>query len=345
MKILVIQTASIGDVILSTALLEDLHSLFPPDSIDLLVKKGMEGLFTGHPFLNRLIVWDKSKKFRELFRILREVRKSRYDLILNIQRFALTGLITAASGAPKKIGFDKNLFSFLFTDRVIHDFKPGMHEVIRNLSLMKPLLTGRSRADNLSGVESRCREGRFSSRPRLYPTDADVAGILSYTGKPYVTLAPASLWFTKQYPAEKWIELISGLPGGIHVFLLGSAKDITLCDAIRHGSGKENVRSLAGKLSFLQSAALMQGSLMNYTNDSAPMHLASAVNAPVAAIFCSTTPDFGFGPLSDNQTIIQTKLNLDCRPCGIHGFQQCPRKHFNCAWSIRADQFPLLQGQ
>lgn len=345
MKILVIQTASIGDVILSTALLEDLHSLFPPASIDLLVKKGMESLFTGHPFLNRLILWDKSKKYRELFRILRDVRKSRFDLVLNIQRFAMTGVITAASGAPKKIGFDKNPFSFLFTDRIRHDFQPGMHEVMRNLSLMKPLLTGRKSEGCVPGVESSYQEGCISSRPRLYPTVADSAGILAYTGKPYVTVAPASLWFTKQYPAGKWIELISGLPGDIHVFLLGSGKDISLCEAIRHGSGKEKVISLAGKLSFLQSAAMMQGSLMNYTNDSAPMHLASAVNAPVAAVFCSTSPDFGFGPLSDNQTIIQTELNLECRPCGLHGFRQCPRKHFNCAWSIRADQFPLLHGQ
>jgi heptosyltransferase-2 len=345
MKILVIQTASIGDVILSTALLEDLHSLFPPASIDLLVKKGMEGLFTGHPFLNMLILWDKSKKYREMFRILRVVRKSRYDLILNIQRFALTGLITAASGAPKKIGFDKNPFSFLFTDRITHDFKPGMHEVIRNLSLMKPLLTGRNGADGRSFVEGSFQEGSFSTRPKLYPTTADRAGILAYTGKPYVTVAPASLWYTKQYPSVKWIELIAGLPRGIHVFLLGSGKDISLCEAIRQGSGNENASSLAGKLGFLESAALMQGSLMNYTNDSAPMHLASAVNAPVAAVFCSTTPDFGFGPLSDNQTIIQTELNLECRPCGLHGFQQCPRKHFNCAWSIRTDHFPLLYGQ
>ena len=84
----------------------------------------------------------------------------------------------------------------------------------------------------------------------------------------------------------------------------------------------------------LQSAALMEGALMNYVNDSAPMHLASAMNAPTTAIFCSTIPAFGFGPLSDNCVVIESSQKLNCRPCGIHGSKFCPEKHFNCAEKI-----------
>lgn len=76
---------------------------------------------------------------------------------------------------------------------------------------------------------------------------------------------------------------------------------------------------------------------MNYVNDSAPMHLCSAVNAPVTAIYCSTIPEFGFGPLSDNSHILQTKEKLSCRPCGLHGFKSCPEKHFKCAWGIEVN--------
>jgi heptosyltransferase-2 len=340
-KILIIQTASIGDVILSTPLLENLHSQFPGAAIDLLVKKGMEGLFIGHPFLNRIITWDKSRKFSDLFRILREVRKTKYDLAVNIQRFALTGLLTFASGSAKTIGFDKNPFSLFFTERVKHEIKPGVHEVGRNLALIQPLLSGRTVADTGRDNTGNPDDLPLSSKPRLYPVASDKVRISAYIKEAYVTISPASLWFTKQYPAEKWVELIDGLPAGLNVFMLGARTDHSFCEAIRKQSGKECVINLSGTLSFLESAALIQGAAMNYTNDSAPMHLASAVNAPVAVVFCSTVPEFGFGPLSDNQTIIQTTLALKCRPCGLHGLRECPLKHFQCAWSISSGQFPL----
>ena len=98
-------------------------------------------------------------------------------------------------------------------------------------------------------------------------------------------------------------------------------------------------------LSFLASAALQKGAVLNYVNDSAPMHFATAVNAPVAAIYCSTVPDFGYGPLSDTSFIIETKQALSCRPCGLHGKKQCPQKHFNCAETISLEQIyqPLQQ--
>ena len=70
---------------------------------------------------------------------------------------------------------------------------------------------------------------------------------------------------------------------------------------------------------------------MTFTNDSAPLHFASAVNAPVTAIFCSTIPEFGFGPLSDVAHTIETEEKLLCRPCGLHGKKACPQGHFKCA--------------
>ena len=103
--------------------------------------------------------------------------------------------------------------------------------------------------------------------------------------------------------------------------------------------------SAASSAAFLASAALQKGAVLNYVNDSAPMHFASAVNAPVVAIYCSTVPDFGYGPLSDTSFIIETKQSLSCRPCGLHGKKQCPLKHFNCAETITMEQIyqPLQQ--
>jgi heptosyltransferase-2 len=97
-------------------------------------------------------------------------------------------------------------------------------------------------------------------------------------------------------------------------------------------------QNLCGKLSFLQSAALMQAAEMNYTNDSAPLHFASAMNSPVTAVFCSTVPAFGFGPLRNNGKAVEIKERLSCRPCGLHGHKTCPEGHFKCAMEITNEQ-------
>ena len=73
---------------------------------------------------------------------------------------------------------------------------------------------------------------------------------------------------------------------------------------------------------------------MNFVNDSAPMHLASSVNAKTTAIFCSTVPEFGFGPLSDLSQVVEIKEKLKCRPCGLHGKKACPEGHFKCGFEI-----------
>jgi heptosyltransferase-2 len=95
---------------------------------------------------------------------------------------------------------------------------------------------------------------------------------------------------------------------------------------------------LAGKLTFLQSAALMKSAVMNYANDSAPLHFASAVNANITGIFCSTIPAFGYTPLSEKSIIIETTEKLTCRPCGMHGKKSCPEGHFKCGFSIHNEQ-------
>ena len=149
----------------------------------------------------------------------------------------------------------------------------------------------------------------------------------------YVCVAPASVWYTKQWPAEKWVALIKQLPADRQVALIGAPGDLALCERIARDAGRGEV--WAGKISLLATAVLMRDATMNYVNDSAPLHIASAMNAPVTAIFCSTVPAFGFGPLGENARIMQMKEPLYCRPCGLHGYASCPQGHFNCAKGIQ----------
>ena len=328
-KILVIQTASIGDVILATALLEKLHRFYPDASIDILIKNGMESLFEGHPFIHRLLIWDKSIKYGSFYRLLREVRSEQYDLVINIQRFTLTGILTALSGGKTTIGFDKNPLSRFFSSRIPHEIGQGIHETQRNQKLIAELTDGKAEKPKLY------IEGMPDAGYRVPDKNDEIyqSGIRHQASGIYYTVSPASLWFTKQFPAERWAELIREMPAGAAVYLLGSASDFNLCEEIKN-EGRRTIVNLAGQLTLLESAALMQGAKMNFTNDSAPMHLASAVNAPVTVVYCSTMPEFGFGPLSNNSAIVEVQEQLSCRPCGLHGRNSCPEGHFKCAVDI-----------
>jgi ADP-heptose:LPS heptosyltransferase len=320
-KFLVIQTAFTGDVVLATALIEKLHLFFPNAQIDFLVRKGNEGLLKDHPFLHETLIWNKKEnKKKNLFNLLKKIRKEKYDTVINLQRFVSTGLLTAFSGATEKIGFDKNPFSFLFTKKIKHGLTNGKHEVERNNELIQ-LFT-----DNTF------------TKPRLYPSAKNYDEIKKYTLQPYVCMMPASVWFTKQYPIEKWIDLINHFPETYNIYLLGGKEDVSLCKKIKENVSGNKIEVLAGKLNFLSSAALMKTAAMNYTNDSAPLHFASAVDAAVTAIFCSTVPAFGFYPLSTKSFIVETKEILECRPCSLHGQKACPLGHFKCAYTIENEQ-------
>lgn len=328
-KILVIQTAFIGDVVLATAMLESIHQQNPAASISILVRKGNEALFNLHPFIDQVFVWDKKQnKYGHWLQLLFTIRKYQFYAVINVQRYAATGLWTALSGAKMKIGFDKNPFAFLFTNTIPHQsIGNGLHETERNQALLSPL-------------------GIFpNAKPALYPSLQDQKQVEGYQAKPYLCMAPASVWFTKQFPLHQWIKLLHSIPFEGPIYLLGGPGDKHLNDQILQAVQNPNLVNMAGRLSFLASAALQKGALLNYVNDSAPMHFASAVNAPVAAIYCSTVPDFGYGPLSDTSFIIETKQALSCRPCGLHGKKQCPQQHFNCAETITIEQIyqPLQQ--
>lgn len=321
-KILIIQTAFIGDVILATALIEKIHAFLPESEIDFLLRKGNEALLLGHPKLRKVHIWNKKEgKQKNLSRLIRAIRKEKYDVVINIQRHFSMGLLTAFSGAKRRIGFDKNPLSFLFSKKITHLFGGGLHEVQRNQMLIEDFTDEQA------------------AMPQLYPSQADFERVSSYKTTNYYCMAPASVWFTKQFPREKWAKLCDTLPASQAIYLLGAPTDTALCEWIKAQSTHPQVHILAGKISLLESAALMKEASMNYVNDSAPMHLSSAMNAPTTAIYCSTTPEFGYGPLSEVHKIIETNTKLPCRPCGTHGKKTCPKGHFKCAYDIQIEDF------
>lgn len=316
-NILVIQTAFTGDVVLGTSVLETLHAAYPDAHITYLVRKGNEGLLIEHPFLHEVLVWNKSEgKLKNLWKMAKRIRHNKYDLVINLQRFATSGFMAAYSGANDIRGFKKNPLSSLFDKKLPHSLEDGRHEIERNFDLIKDITAE-------------------LKKPRLYPTQAQKEKVKR--DKPYICLAPASVWHTKQWPAEHWSQLIRLLHGEIDIILTGGKGDIALCDEIIKLSERK-VENAAGKYNLLESTALISQAVVTVSNDSAPVHMASAMNAPVIEIYCSTVPQFGFFPLSEQMRIVETQEKLSCRPCGLHGKKACPMGHFKCATEIHPER-------
>lgn len=329
-KVLVIQTAFMGDCVLATALLESLHVANPEMELHFLINEQHKALFTGHPYLKKVWTWDKKNKYKNLYQLIKSIRNERFCAVVNVQRFAATGLITLFSGASIKVGFDKNPLSGYFDYVVPHTFEKGLHEIDRNHKLLDAAFTD-------------CQP----AKPRIYPTVETQALVSEFTTGKYITISPMSVWPTKTFPQGRWVELLQVIPKEFKVYLLGGPSDLEGCNQLAQAAKQAGVlldiEVLAGKLSFQGSAAVMQAAAMNYMNDSGPVHLASAVNAPQVLVYCSTTPFLGFGPLSDGGVFVETIENLPCRPCGITGKKECPLQHFNCAMGIQITQFPIPQ--
>lgn len=312
-RALLIQTAFIGDAILATATLSSLNAL--GFKTDILVRRGNEIFFEDHPHCHKVLVWDKKGivgKYASLLTILSEIRNTHYHAVVNLQRFAATGLLTALSGAEYKLGFKQNPLSFAFTHTALHKVKENYHEKDRNLELLK---TAFAKAE--------------AQHPNLHLSKAILDSVAEYKKQKYLCIFPGSVWFTKRLSNGKWKELIHLLPTNYNIYLLGAPNEKEMCDDIISQSGQHpHLMNLCGKMNLLQSAALGKDAEMNYCNDSSPVHFLSAVNANISAFFLSTSPIFGFYPVSENAHVQQVKI--DCKPCGMVGKTECPKGHFRC---------------
>jgi heptosyltransferase-2 len=322
-NVLIIQTAFIGDVILATALIEQVKEKYPNAKIDFLLRSGNESLLSSNPNINTIHIWNKKNKIRSMISIIFEIRKTKYDLLLNIQRFLNSGLIGFFSKATTKVCFDKNPLHLLYTRSIKHQIphKTGLgfaHEVQRNSQLLDESLIDQYQ------------------RPALYFSKSEEEKISTFQDAKYIVMAPSSVWFTKQMPKEKWIELIKNSPSEYEIFIIGAPNEKEYLQSIINESDRGTL--LAGQLSLKESALLMKKAQRVFVNDSGPLHLASSVNAKTTVFFCSTIPEFGYGPLSEDSIVIETAPRQECSPCGLHGKKECPLTHFKCAYDININK-------
>ncbi len=323
-KILVIQTAFIGDVVLVTPVFHALRRHLPAAPIHAVVIPSAFPILQHNPNIDRILVYDKRKQnggVSGFLQLARQLYREAYDIVLAPHRSMRTALLVRLSGAPVRIGFDLNNGGRCYSHRVA--YQKSLHEVDRNLSLLQPL-----------GIAaSRIAPEIFTSEEERQQVSQLLNG--SRAQHPLVALAPGSVWPTKRWPETHFIALAQALVGaGYSLCLLGGPQDHDLCARIA-AACPGNAVNTAGLLSLPASTELIRQCRLLVSNDSAPLHLASAAGTPTLALFGPTVPKFGFAPYRSNSAVLG--LELSCRPCSIHGGRRCPIHTHACLRDLAAE--------
>ncbi|WP_434003762.1 glycosyltransferase family 9 protein [Candidatus Dormibacter sp.] len=330
------QTSFIGDVILTTPLLARLAA---DGDVDVVTTPVGATLLASHPAVARLIVYDKRQDDTGPAGFLRVARAARAAGAVTraylAQGSTRSAALAIAAGCSTRVGFASSAGAWLCSERV--EYRDDWHHARRLLSLAGDCVTATAQnaiasgeGDRRSPLHDHHRNGDDAIRPRLYPTADDIAAVdalLLGQERPFVAVAPGSVWATKRWP--KFGELCGLLGEDYDIAIIGGPGDADAAADIKRFVAPARVIDGAGNLSLLGSAEIIRRSLALVTNDSSPQHLASAMGTPTVAIFGPTVPSFGFGPLAPGSRTVGLD-DLACRPCDRHGPRSCPLRHWRC---------------
>jgi heptosyltransferase II len=319
-KILVIQTAFLGDAILTLPMIQKLDEMFPMSEIDVLCIPSTKEIFSASPYLNEILVIDKKGKEKSVFALFNfagELQERKYTRIYSPHRSLRSSLIVMQTGVKETTGFDNSSFKHIYRNLVV--YKSYHHEVQRNFDLIGYKYEG----DEWRVLPEVKIPAASKEKVELFINKNELDGT-------FYTVAPGSVWETKKYPEDYFVEVISFLRStGYPVILTGGKKEKELCERIS-ARFENNVYSSAGKLSITETIFLLSKSMLLVSNDSAPVHMGMCADIPVLDLYCSTVPDFGFYPYNYKSSYLSYS-ELSCKPCGIHGYRECPLVHFDCA--------------
>jgi heptosyltransferase-2 len=317
-KILVVQTAFIGDVILITPLIKAIKELYPLALLDVMVIPQTAGVLANNPNINEVILFNKREnKLIAFIKTLFLLKNNKYDIAITPHSSVTTGLLLKYANIKMRIGYDRWSAAKYLTHKVPHP--DGVHKTIKNLSLLS-LLTSK----------------KFSNQTELFPSkemiekaDKIINELKERTNK-LIAIAPGSVWFTKKWPTEYYKKLAEQLvENNFGIVLIGSKDETDICNEVLP---KKNGLNLAGKLSLLESATIISQCNLMICNDSGALHIANAMQTDVFAFFGPTVQSIGYFPFRENDFVFEQEM--DCRPCGSHGGKECPLKHHSCMKEI-----------
>ncbi len=307
-RILVIKLRAVGDVLLSTIVLKSLRAAFPSAVIDFMTEPPAKDLLTGNPDISRVIVYDR--KARGPLRSLLEVRRARYDLVIDLFGNPRTALLARASAAPYRIGFDFRGRRYAYTHRV-----PSRGNRVHNTQF------------NLDALEAvgipivdRTVPFRFSPEDARYIDDF-LRGHAP-AGKPLIAINAGGGWYTKRWALDRFAALADRLEERFDVGIVlpwgpGQRAEV---EELSRMMAHPSLISLPTTLP--QLGALFRRCTFVVSNDSGPMHIAAAVGTPVLGIYGPTNPTLQ-GPYGDNHLVVRRE-GLECLGCNL---TKCPIGH------------------
>ena len=344
-KILLIKLSAVGDVVHTIPVLHRLRRRYPDAQIDWLVTPPIAELLRHHPAITNVIEFAREEwsspwrptPFVNFARLAARLRATGYDLVVDMHGQFRTALLTLATGAPVRVGFDRprpevwsasdREFPELARKHAWQGAREGswlaythhikvptldVHAVDRYLNV-GPIL----------GLEEGAADFSF---PIPAAASARIDQLLrghAIANAQLLTLAPGTVWETKHWGSGKFAEVARHfLQKGFAATLIGSRRERAVCDEVAQlAPGAVN---FAGETSLSELAALIRRSAICVTNDSGPMHLGVALGRPVVSIFGPTDPIW-IGPYRRKNAVLQA--GLSCSPCYLRQLSRCPHAH------------------
>jgi len=328
-RILIVQTAFIGDVILTLPLLQTLKKYYPWATIDFLCIPSTRNVLETHEGLGNLIVYDKHQKesgFLSLHKLILSLSQSKYDVAIVPHRSFRSAYLVWRAGIPIRVGFDTSAGKYFFNRRI--EYQKKLHEIDRNIRLLEAL--------NIRTSEKVFPKISFTEEDHTIVNTWFKAFGIDPDSK-LIAIAPGSVWATKRWLPEHYVQTVKELSNHSYkTVLIGGKQDQEIGNFIEESVAGELANAI-GKFTLRQSALILKKCQLLIANDSAPQHLAVSVKTPVITVYGPTVPEFGFFPYGANDKVVESK-NLSCRPCSIHGGPKCPIGTFECMKNIHPNE-------
>ncbi len=303
--ILIIKPRGIGDVLLSTPVIENIKSLFPQVQIDFLCEKFAADAVIGNPFLRNVITFNKKHDFT--VSIIKRIRKNNYDIVIDLYGNPRTAIFTRWSGAKTRIGFPFRGRSYAYTDLVTP--RGGeVHNVDFNLDVLKHFeipITSRRPIFPLLNNEKQFAEDYFVHN-----------GLSSKTA---IGINASGGWYTKKWDLTSYASLVNKISQNEQCIVLLFWGPGEYHDAIAIQKIVKKTTLIIPKTTLKEMGALLQRCSYFISNDAGPMHIAASLDVPTLGIYGPTNP-YLQGPYGEKNVWIRNE-QLDCLECNL---TKCP---------------------
>ena len=313
-KVLIIQLASIGDVVLTSPVVRCLKQQLPEAELHFCTRRAYEPIIAYSPYLAQKHYLDAS-----LFALIRQLRAERFDCVIDLQNTFTTNLIKVALGTRTYSVEKQSLRQWMYVRWKINALSE-QHVVDRYMATVQPL-----------GIRN---DGHGLDYFIPYRDEVETAWLPDTHQNDFVAFVIGGQHVTRRLPVLRMIELC--LKINFPIVLLGDKADASVGDELVRAIGGEQIYNACGHYNLNQSASLLQRARVVFSHDTGLMHIAAAFGKKVYSIWGSTTPQFGFYPYKTPHVRLETP-GLGCRPCSATGLGTCPMHHFKCMNELSFD--------